>query len=173
MGPGFLCQGHVTTPKAVEEETSNRMFVCPLCNNVTKLLMINTHNLRFRINGSDVWLALLPSHRLPALRLRVKYQSKVEDQQEANPYPACLETTSTDTPPHAGLDGSGSRWEMRTFQPVHTIFHTGQFGGRSMQKDNIQKCFWDKAVYSSSYLTIDMVHVPTQNFNHRPGMKGS
>lgn len=51
--------GNVTNPKAIKEDTSNRMLICPLCNNVTKILMIHSYNLRFRINGFDVWLALL------------------------------------------------------------------------------------------------------------------
>lgn len=57
-GAGFLRQGNGTDPKAIKEETSNQMLICPLCNNVTKILMIKSHNLRFWINGFDVWLAL-------------------------------------------------------------------------------------------------------------------
>lgn len=52
-------------PKAIEEETSQWMLICPLCHNVTKILMIKSHNLRYRINGFDVCLLLLPSHHLP------------------------------------------------------------------------------------------------------------
>lgn len=54
MGAGFVRQGNGTDPKAIKEETSNRMLICPLCNNVTKILMIKSHNLRCRINGFDV-----------------------------------------------------------------------------------------------------------------------
>ena len=39
-GARFLRQGNGTDPKAIKEETSNRMLICPLCNNVTKILMI-------------------------------------------------------------------------------------------------------------------------------------
>lgn len=56
MGAGFIRQGNGTDSKAIKEETSNQMLICPLCNNVTKILMIKNHNLRFRINGFDVWL---------------------------------------------------------------------------------------------------------------------
>lgn len=38
----FLCQGDVTNPKAVKEETSNQMLICRLCNNVTKILMMKS-----------------------------------------------------------------------------------------------------------------------------------
>lgn len=54
-GAGFLCQGDVANPKA---ETTDRMLLRPLCNNVTKILMIKSHNLRFRIKGFDVCLVL-------------------------------------------------------------------------------------------------------------------
>lgn len=54
-GAGFLCQGDVANPKA---ETADRMLLRPLCNNVTKILMIKSHNLRFRIKGFDVCLVL-------------------------------------------------------------------------------------------------------------------
>ena len=39
-GARFLRQGNGTDPKAIKEETSSRMLICPLCNNVTKILMI-------------------------------------------------------------------------------------------------------------------------------------
>lgn len=39
MGAGLLCQGSVTNPKAIQYETSNRMWICSLCNNVTKILI--------------------------------------------------------------------------------------------------------------------------------------
>lgn len=54
-GAGFVCQGNVANPKA---ETSDGMLLCPLCNNVTKILMIKSYNLWFRINGFDVCLVL-------------------------------------------------------------------------------------------------------------------
>lgn len=40
--PGAVCvrQGNVTNPKAIKDETSNWMSICPLCNNVTKILTI-------------------------------------------------------------------------------------------------------------------------------------
>jgi hypothetical protein len=68
VGAGFVCQGNVTNPKAIKDETSNRMLICLLCNNVTKILM-KKYNLRLRINGFDVWLASYPSTFFPTLKI--------------------------------------------------------------------------------------------------------
>lgn len=100
MGTEFLGQGNVTDPKAVKDETSNRMLLCPLCHNVTKILMIKSHNLKFRINGFDVCLALLPSHRLPSSQNLCKYWPWVRDSGKVSLFCACVKNTHTNTHSH-------------------------------------------------------------------------
>lgn len=129
MGTEFWGQGNVTDPKAVTEETSNRMLLCPLCNNVTKILMIKSHNLKFRINGFDVCLALLPSHRLPNSQNLCKYWLWVRDSGKVSPFCACVKNTHTNTLPHAELTmGLRGNCTHHTFQFIYNIFHTGKFG---------------------------------------------
>lgn len=110
MGAGFICQGNVADPKAIQEETSQRMLICPLCNNVTKILMIKSHNLRFRINGFDVWLALLPSRCLLTPRMSRMSTSQGSRTREGNTtHCTSLQHTPKRTLPHGdlavGLDG--------------------------------------------------------------------
>lgn len=65
MGAGFTCRGNVTKSQSNRRRDLTADVNLSLCHNVTKILMIKSHNLRFRINGFDVCLVLLPSHRLP------------------------------------------------------------------------------------------------------------
>ena len=78
MGAGFIRQGNGTDSKAIKEETSNQMLICPLCNNVTKILMIKNHNLRFRINGFDVWLVF----SLHVVSQHTKDNEKIKDRNQ-------------------------------------------------------------------------------------------
>lgn len=164
MGTGLLGQGNVSDPKAVKEETSNRMLLCPLCNNVTKILMIKNHNLRFRINGFDVCLALLPSHRLPNSQPVWTSRPGVRDPGKVSLFCACVKNTPTNTPLVMGLDGNCTH---HTFRFIYKISHTGKFWGEINEKDSIRKASWMGSLLLSD-ISTDVVQAPTPSLNQRP-----
>lgn len=58
MVGGLCAEERALIPKQSKKKTSNQMFICPLCNNVTKILILQSYNLKFRINGFVVWHTL-------------------------------------------------------------------------------------------------------------------